>query len=126
MHALIEAGADPKLRALDGTTLLMAAATSGHIEAVKYAYELVPDIAAVTANKQTVMHTALAGTLQNSTPLDICVVIEFLAEKGADLGAADASGKTPLTLAVPIDGATALITKLSQASGENPKTPSKF
>lgn len=114
MQSLIKAGADPKLKAQDGTTLLMAAANSGHIEAVRYAYELVPDIAAVTANKQTAMHSALAGTLQNSTPLDICVVIQFLAEKGADLTAADATGKTPLTLAVPIDGASALITKLSQ------------
>lgn len=114
MHALMEAGADPKLKAQDGTTLLMAAASSGHIEAVRYAFELDPEIAAVNANKQTVMHTALAGSLQNSTPLDICIVIEFLAEKGADLNAADATGKTPLVLAVPIDGAGALITKLSQ------------
>lgn len=121
MHALIEAGADPKLKAQDGTTLLMAAANSGHIEVVRYAYELVPDITAVTTNKQTVMHTALAGTLQNSTPLDICVVVEFLAEKGADLAAADATGKTPLTLAVPIDGASALITKLQAVGAKSSK-----
>jgi uncharacterized protein len=115
MHALIAAGADPKLKAQDGTTLLMAAAGSGHIEAVQYAYELVPDVAAVTTSKQTVIHTALVGTLQNSTPEDICAVIQFLAEKGADLTAADATGKTALTLAIPIDGAAALITKLSGA-----------
>jgi uncharacterized protein len=113
MHALIAAGADPKLKAQDGTTLLMAAAGSGHIEAVQYAYELSPDIAAVTTGKQTVIHAALAGTLQNSTPQDICSVIIFLADKGADVTAADATGKTPQTLAVPIDGAGALIAKLS-------------
>ena len=49
-----------------------------------------------------------------------------LAEKGADLTAADATGKTPLTLAVPIDGAVDLITKLSQTAGGNPKPASKF
>jgi len=125
MHALIEAGADPKIKAQDGTTLLMAAAASGHIEAVRYAYELAPDVTSVTANKQTVMHTALVGSLQNSTPLDICIVIQFLAEKGADLTAADANGKTPLTLSVPIDGAGVLITQLSEAAA-NSKPPSKF
>src|SRR5260370_31978825 len=38
MRALIAAGADPKLKAQDGSTLLIAAAGSGHVEPVQYAY----------------------------------------------------------------------------------------
>ena len=117
MHALIEAGADPKLKAQDGTTLLIAAAGSGHVDVVRYAFELVPDITGATERGQTAVHAALTGTLTNSTPEEICAVIEFLASKGADLTAADASGKKPLTLAPPIDGAADLLTKLIGASG---------
>ena len=44
MKALIAGGADPKLKAQDGSTLLMAAAGSGHIEAVKLAFEYDQDV----------------------------------------------------------------------------------
>jgi len=115
MKALVEAGADPKLKAQDGTNLLIAAAGSGHVEAVKYAYELCPDIAAATERGQTAVHAALTGTMQISTPEDICAVIQFLAEKGADLSAADATGKKPLALAAAVDGAADLIKKLIEA-----------
>ena len=37
MRALVAGGADPKLKAQDGSTLLMAAVGSGHVEAVQYA-----------------------------------------------------------------------------------------
>src|ERR1019366_4566213 len=53
MRALVAGGADAKLKAQDGTTLLMAAAGSGHVEAVKYAYELDPDPTIVLATNQT-------------------------------------------------------------------------
>jgi len=49
MKALVEAGADPKVHAQDGSTLLMAAANSGHLDVVSYAYELdSPAVKAVT------------------------------------------------------------------------------
>ena len=121
MKALVEAGADPKLKAQDGTNLLMAAAGSGHVEAVKYAYELCPDIAAVTERGQNAVHAALTGTLQVSTPEDICAVIEFLAAKGADLTAGDAPSRKPLALAASIDGAADLIRKLIEASARASK-----
>jgi ankyrin repeat protein len=126
MHALIEAGADPKLKAQDGTTLLIAAAGSGHVEVVRYAYELAPDIKAATDRGQTVLHAALTGTIQSSTPEEICAVIDFLASKGADLTAADASGKKPIALAGPVDGAVDLLKKLTNAPATETKEHPKL
>ena len=78
---------------------------------MRYAFELSPDIAGATDKGQTVLHAALTGTLQNSTAPEICEVIEFLVSKGADLNAADASGKRPIALAGPVDGAADLLKK---------------
>ncbi len=127
MRVLIEGGADPKLKAQDGTTLLMAAATSGHVEVVKYAYELAPDIHAVTERKGTVMHAAVTGSMQTSTQPEICKVIQFLADKGADLDEVDARGRTPITVAniLPIDSAVTLLANLIEASGKTPKQSPK-
>ena len=127
MRALVAAGADPKLKAEDGTTLLMAAASSGHVEVVKYAYELDPDINAVTDRKSTVMHAAVTGSMQSSTQPEICKVIQFLADKGADLDALDGRGRTPITVAnvLPIDNAVTLLAKLIEASGKTPKQSPK-
>jgi hypothetical protein len=93
---------------------------------VQYAYELAPDIKAVTERKQTVLHAALTGTIQSSTPEDICAVITFLASKGADLSAADASGKKPIALAGPVDGAADLLTKLTNTTAPETKEHPKF
>ena len=72
------------------------------------------------------MHAALTGTIQSSTPEDICAVITFLASKGADLSAADATGKKPIALAGPVDGAADLLTKLTNATVPESKEHSKF
>lgn len=127
MEALVKAGADPAVKAQDGGTLLMAAAGSGHVEVVQYAYELAPDVKAVTDRKSTVMHAAVTGSMQNSTQPEVCKVIRFLAEKGADLDDVDARGRTPLAIAdfLPIDQAVELLTKLIEQSGATPKARSK-
>jgi ankyrin repeat protein len=127
MKALVAGGADPKLKAQDGTTLLMSAAGSGHVEAVQYTYELDSDVKAMTATNSTVMHASVAGSMQNSTQLEICKVIQFLADKGAPLDEKDGRGRTPIDVAdiLPIDKAVDLLTDLIKKSGATPKTPSK-
>jgi ankyrin repeat protein len=128
MQALVKAGADPKLHAQDGSTLLMAAANSGHIEVVQYAYELDPPaIKAQTDTKAEVMHASVTGSMATSTQPEICKVVQFLADKGATLDPVDANGRTPIIIAdvLPIDDAVALLTKLIKASGAEPHVKTK-
>ena len=123
MRALVAAGADPKVKAQDGSTLLMAAAGSGHIETVQYAYELDPDVKAVTESGRTAMHASVLGSMLTSTQPEICKVVQFLADKGADLDPSDSTGRTPVMLAdlLPIDKAVDLLTKLIKQAGKVPK-----
>ena len=126
MRVLVAAGADPKAHANDGSTLLMAAASGGHPESVKYDYELDPDITAVTDRKETVMHAVFIGSMQVSTQPEICKAVEFLADKGAELDPMDINNRTPIALAKydSFDNAVDLLTKRIVATGATPR-PSK-
>ena len=126
MRALVKAGADPSLKAQDGTTLLMAAAGSGRIEAVQYAYELDPNVKAVNDTGGTIMHAAVTGTGAVPQP-EICKVVQFLADKGVPLDAKDNRGRTPMVIAdiLPLDTVVTLLTKLIEQSGATPAIPSK-
>jgi ankyrin repeat protein len=123
MRALVAGGADPKLKAQDGSTLLMSAAGSGHIETVRYAYGLDSDVKAVTDTGRTVMHASVLGSMLTSTQPEVCKVVQFLADKGADLDPSDSTGRTPIMIAdlLPIDKAVDLLTKLIKDSGKLPK-----
>jgi ankyrin repeat protein len=127
MKALIAGGADPKLKAQDGSTLLFAAVGSGHVEAVKLAYEYDQDVKFTTETGTTLMHASVTGTMQNSTQIEICKVIQFLADKGAPLDEKDARGRTPIAAAnvLPIDYAVDLLAKLIEKSGATPKISPK-
>jgi hypothetical protein len=94
---------------------------------VRYAFELDPDVRAVNKKKQTAMHAAVDDTLQRSTQPEICKVIQFLADKGAELDPADEVGSTPLMIAdgPPIDTAVELLTKLITATGAKPRRASR-
>jgi ankyrin repeat protein len=124
MRALMAAGADPMVKAQDGTTVLSAAAGSGHLDAVQYAFELNPDVkAASSITGTTLMHAAVLGTSQVATQDQICEVIRFLASKGAPLDEKDSRGRTPLFYAnlPPIDKAVTLLHDLIIKSGAQPK-----
>ncbi len=104
MRALIAAGADPKLKGQDGTTLLISAAGSGRLGVVKYAWELDPDIDAVTKTGSTAVHAAVFA-FQASSEVDVVEVVKFLAAHGADVDVKDARGRTPIAIAkiFPLD-----------------------
>jgi ankyrin repeat protein len=126
MKLLLAGGADPALKADDGTTLLMSSVGSGHVEIVKFAYTLDKNVKAVTTRGSTLMHAAVTGTTTNSTQKEVCEVVQFLADIGAPLDEKDGRGRTPMDVAnvLPIDKAVDLLTELIVKSGAEPK--SKF
>jgi ankyrin repeat protein len=126
MRVLKDAGADPKLLMNDGSTLLMAAVSGGHLESVQYAYELDPSVKALTDRKETVLHAAMIGTKLISSEEEITKMVQFLVDKGAELDPFDIDNRTPIALAkyIPLDTTVALLTKLIVATGNTPK-PSK-
>jgi len=124
MRALVAAGADAKLKAQDGTTLLSAAAGSGHLDAVQYAYELDPDVKIVSSvTGATLLHAAVLGTADRAPQDQVCEVIRFLAAHGAALDETDVRGRTPLFYAKrsPLGRAATLLHDLIIKSGAQPK-----
>jgi len=125
MRALVAAGADPHLKAQDGTSVLMAAASGARLAAFRYAYEIDPDVTAVTTTGNTVMHVAVG--MNGRTQPEVCEVIQFLADHNARLDELNEAGRTPMAIAdnLPVDLAVDLLTRLITARGEKPKIPSK-
>jgi ankyrin repeat protein len=125
MRALVAAGADPSLKAQDGSSLLMTAAAGARLKTFKYAYELDPNVRVVTTTGNTPMHVAVA--MNDRTQPEVCEVIQFLADHGALLDELNAAGRTPISIAdnLPVDLAVDLLTKLIHERGEKPKIPSK-
>jgi ankyrin repeat protein len=125
MRALVAAGADPSLRAQDGTTLLMAAAAGARLKTFTYAYEIDPRVDVVTTTGNTPMHVAVG--LNGRTQPEVCEVIQFLADHHAALDELNGAGRTPIAIAdnLPVDLAVDLLTKLITESGKKPKIPSK-
>jgi ankyrin repeat protein len=125
VRALVAAGADPALRAQDGSSVLMAAVGGGRLSTVEYVYEIDQDVDVVTTTGNTVMHAAVA--INGRTQPEVCEVIQFLADHGAKLDEMNAAGRTPIAVAdnLPVDLAVDLLTKLITARGGVPKIPSK-
>jgi len=103
MKLLLSHGADPKVGANDGTTLLMVAAgmarvdtesavsEARHREAVQLALELGHDVNAANTMGNTALHGAtMAGFDQ---------IVQVLADKGAHVNARNRKGETPLKIA---------------------------
>ncbi len=108
MRLLHSHGADPLQTTDEGTTPLMVAAGMGRLddltgeekkmalEAVKLAVELGGDVNAVNVNASNQDgRTALAAAAY----LGVISIIQFLADQGADLEAADRYGQTALSIA---------------------------
>jgi ankyrin repeat protein len=125
MRALVAGGANPALRAQDGTSLLMAAASGARLKTFTYAFELDPDVNVVTTTGNQVMHVAVA--MNDRTQPEVCEVIQFLADHGAALDELNGAGRTPIAIAdnLPVDLAVDLLTKLITERGGKPKIPSK-
>jgi ankyrin repeat protein len=85
MKALIAAGAKPDIKGPDGMTLALAAASGGHLEAMKYAYELDPHLDAIARGGRGPLHLLVA----NKQAAEPEAVIQFLADKGAKLDLQD-------------------------------------
>lgn len=109
MRSLLDAGADPKLPLADGTTPLMLAAGVGRIqdrrgeqeaanalEAVRLTAALGLDVNAANSVGRTALHGAASV---GADP-----IIQFLAEQGANLEAADRRGLTPYGMAAGVAG----------------------
>ena len=91
MKALVDAGAKVSIKAADGTTVALAAAGSGNLDAVKYALELDPDLTAIGPEGKSIMHFAIA----NKNPDLAIPVLQYLADKGAKLDVPKTKGDTP-------------------------------
>jgi ankyrin repeat protein len=126
MKALVAGGADPALRADNGTSTLMYAA-GAKVATVKYAYEIDPNVDVVNQSGQTPIHASVGFGGPQRTQDEVVEVIQFLADKGAKLDEIDAAGRTAITIADvgPIDKAVELLTALILKSGSTPKQPSK-
>jgi uncharacterized protein len=113
MRALLEAGADPRLPTAQGTTPLMVAAgltsiqgvdrvpDSNAVAAVRLCLELGGDVRAANEMGETALHGAV---YKGSN-----AIVQILAERGADLNAADRIKQTPLSLAEGVYRAGAFI-----------------
>jgi uncharacterized protein len=125
MRALVAAGADPALKAQDGSNVLMAAAGGARTKTFAYAFAIDPNVSVVTTTGNTIMHVAVG--LNGRTQPEVCEVIQFLADHGAKLDELNGAGRTPIAVAdnLPVDMAVDLLTKLITARGEKPKIPSK-
>jgi len=126
MKALIDSGADPKIKRPDGSTLIMEAAASSRVAVVKYACELDPeDILAVNAAGDNAVHASVSNGAGAGQPA-IVEVIQFLADKGVDVDVKNAQGKTALSIAdfSPIDQAVDRIVEILKKQGRAPIIPS--
>jgi ankyrin repeat protein len=123
MHALIEAGADPKLKAQDGITLLLAAAASGHAEPARYAYQFDKDVKAADNQGRTAMHEALTGTAQSATQAELTDLVQYLADIGVPLDEEEHRGRTPIQVGdgVPLDKPIQRIADIIVSRGGTPR-----
>ncbi|MEJ0034702.1 MAG: ankyrin repeat domain-containing protein [Gammaproteobacteria bacterium] len=101
MRMLVDAGADTKFRAADGTNIVLASTSSGKLAALELALQLEPDPNTTTADGQTPLHLLLGGEARTDTEatLEIAAMMKLLAEKGARTDIRNRAGQTPADVA---------------------------
>jgi len=123
MRALIKAGADPKAKAQDSTTLLLAAASSSKVEAARYAFEFDKDVNAVDDQNSTAMHLSMGGAGNQANQTDMTEMVQYLADIGVPLDELDKRGRTAAKVGdgAPFDKPTQRITDIIYSRGGTPK-----
>jgi ankyrin repeat protein len=123
MRVLIEAGADSKAKSQDGTTLFLAAAGSGHVEAARYAYQFDKDVRATDDDSSTAMHEAVSGTWQVATQPEVTELVQYLADIGVPLDELDKKGRTPIDIGdnAPLDQPVQRIADIIVSRGGTPR-----
>lgn len=123
MRELVAAGARTTARTQDGATLLMQSVRSAQMPVIEYAFTLDDDVRARTKIGRTVMHAAVILTSFRATQDEICEVIRFLYERGADPDPIDEGGRTAISTADvwPIEKASALLYELTLDAGKEPR-----
>jgi ankyrin repeat protein len=123
MRVLIEAGADTQAKSGDGTTLFLAAAGSGHVEAARYAYQFDKDVKAVDEEGSTAMHEAVRGTFEKATQAEVTALVQYLAELGVPLDEPDHEGRTAIDIGdnAPLDQAVQRIADIIVKRGGMPR-----
>jgi ankyrin repeat protein len=95
MQLLVDGGAKPQFRMPDGTNVVLAAAASSKLEALRLALQLEPDPNTATKDGDTPLHILLgAGTGPELAPM-----MKLLAERGARTDLKNRSGQTARDLA---------------------------
>jgi ankyrin repeat protein len=89
VRALIQAGADPKATEASGWTVLMTAASDGHLSVVEYLLPLGVDVNAQTNEG----HTALMSAAEHERPAEL---VRVLLKAGARVDARNKKGQTAL------------------------------
>lgn len=108
MKALVAGGANAKFVNGDGNNVLLLAAASRKLEAVKYAYEVFPDIKTAQRDGSNLLHIVLGGAgggggNQLATAVSNDELLEttnFLIDQGVSVDAKNSRGQTPLALAL--------------------------
>jgi ankyrin repeat protein len=95
MQLLVSAGADPKIRATDGTTLIHAAVAGGHVAALAEALRLLPDPNATDHNGRTPLHLIFSDDPGPETD----ALLQLLARSGAKTDIRDHKGRSAADLA---------------------------
>ena len=88
MKALMELGADPKVKSPDGTGALLLATSSRRLDAVKFLVEQGHDVNDAPPGTGSALHTA--------TRFGANDIVQYLVDHGADLGVKDRFGRNAL------------------------------